>query len=150
VPATPVDDKLDALPLESASTEHRRQEESQVPQHENEQQKLPDGGSQSTLPHPILPPSEDSSQTNALLKAKYVIVGGGTAAYAAMKAIQERERDADILMISAETHVPYMRPPLSKELWHSKDAETLKFRDWGGTEREYVFNFILLLLLLIT
>lgn len=78
-----------------------------------------------------------------ILKAKYVIVGGGSASYAAMKAIQDREPGADILILSAESQLPYMRPPLSKELWHSKDpkvADNLKFNDWGGAERELFYE----------
>lgn len=41
--------------------------------------------------------------------ASYVLVGGGTASYAAMKAIQEKEKDADILIITNEDFAPYMR-----------------------------------------
>ena len=41
-------------------------------------------------------------------------------------------------MIGQEDHVPYMRPPLSKELWFSEDKEAveqLKFKQWNGKER---------------
>lgn len=54
-----------------------------------------------------------------------------------------------------EPDLPYMRPPLSKELWFSDDpsvTETLRFKQWNGKERRCVqvssffdfglFNFI--------
>ena len=43
-------------------------------------------------------------------------------------------------MIGDEAHRPYMRPPLSKELWFSGEeaVENLNFKDWAGKERTYV------------
>ena len=43
-----------------------------------------------------------------------------------------------VLVVSEESHNPYMRPPLSKELWFSDDADTpdtLKFKQWNGKDR---------------
>lgn len=77
------------------------------------------------------------------LFAKYVIVGAGTAAFSAAKAIRERDSTARIILIGDEATGPYLRPPLSKELWHSDPSEvrdTLKFKDWGGKERELVYS----------
>jgi programmed cell death 8 (apoptosis-inducing factor) len=87
---------------------------------------------------PVGPPLVDPE--SGLIKAHYVLVGGGTASYSAMKAIQERDPKADIWIITAESYVPYMRPPLSKELWFSEPEEStqLKFKDWAGESREYV------------
>ncbi len=48
---------------------------------------------------------------------KYVIVGGGLAAASAIEGIRELDEKGSILMISAEDHLPYDRPPLSKKLW---------------------------------
>jgi hypothetical protein len=47
----------------------------------------------------------------------YVIVGGGTAAYFAVRGILARDKTAKIVVISAENELPYARTPLSKELW---------------------------------
>ena len=47
----------------------------------------------------------------------YVIVGGGLAGTAAAAAIRERDARGSILILSAEKHPPYDRPPLSKGLW---------------------------------
>lgn len=50
----------------------------------------------------------------------YVIIGGGAAAAAAVDGIRERDASGGILLISAEKHLPYERPPLSKQLWFGK------------------------------
>ncbi len=42
-----------------------------------------------------------------------------------------------VLVVSAEAHFPYMRPPLTKDLWNSEDpkvAVNLKFKNWEGVE----------------
>lgn len=70
-----------------------------------------------------------------LISTKYLLIGGGTASYAAMKAIQEREPSAGILLISEEDYIPYMRPPLSKEMWSSEKPMELAFRDWNEVDR---------------
>ncbi|KAI7871318.1 apoptosis-inducing factor, mitochondrion-associated, C-term-domain-containing protein [Spinellus fusiger] len=72
-----------------------------------------------------------------------VLIGGGTACYAAAKAIKERDPLANVILITEEPHLPYMRPPLSKELWFSDDsavAETLVFKDWQGKERNTLYQ----------
>jgi hypothetical protein len=49
-------------------------------------------------------------------------------------------RPEQILIVSDEEYPPYMRPPLSKELWKSDDpnvAQTLTFKDWQGKESQY-------------
>ncbi|KJE94219.1 programmed cell death protein 8 [Capsaspora owczarzaki ATCC 30864] len=70
------------------------------------------------------------------LAVPYLIIGGGTAAFAAMKAIRERQPDAKVLIISEEADSPYMRTPLSKEMWFSNAdlVDQLKFTDWNGRE----------------
>ena len=49
-----------------------------------------------------------------------------------------------VLVIGQEDYTPYMRPPLSKELWFSEDKEAianLRFTQWNGKERRSVINF---------
>jgi programmed cell death 8 (apoptosis-inducing factor) len=60
-----------------------------------------------------------------------------------MKAIRMKDPSADILIISDEPHPPYMRPPLSKELWFSEDpnaVNTLDFKDWQGVGRNAYYE----------
>ena len=43
-----------------------------------------------------------------------------------------------VLVIGEENHVPYMRPPLSKEMWFTEDkkaVQNLRFKQWNGKER---------------
>lgn len=51
---------------------------------------------------------------------RYVIVGGGLAGASAIKGIREHDKDGSILLLGAERHMPYDRPPLSKKLWLGK------------------------------
>jgi 3-phenylpropionate/trans-cinnamate dioxygenase ferredoxin reductase subunit len=48
---------------------------------------------------------------------RYLIVGGGLTAASAVEGIRELDKQGPILMIGAENHLPYNRPPLSKKLW---------------------------------
>ncbi|MFN8445910.1 MAG: FAD-dependent oxidoreductase [Caldilineaceae bacterium] len=48
---------------------------------------------------------------------KYLIVGGGMAANAAIQGIRSLDRQGSIGVITAEADPPYDRPPLSKGLW---------------------------------
>ena len=83
------------------------------------------------------------SPTEPLIHAKYVLVGGGTASFAALEEISRLEPGADVLMISEESNVPYMRPPLSKEIWFNieqKDTESLRFSDWHGEEKTIFYQ----------
>jgi NADPH-dependent 2,4-dienoyl-CoA reductase/sulfur reductase-like enzyme len=50
----------------------------------------------------------------------YVIIGGGVAGMSAVAGIRERDKEGEVLLISAENHLPYERPPLSKQLWFGK------------------------------
>jgi 3-phenylpropionate/trans-cinnamate dioxygenase ferredoxin reductase component len=50
----------------------------------------------------------------------YVIVGGGLAGASAVEGIRELDKAGNILLIGAEAHLPYDRPPLSKKLWFGK------------------------------
>lgn len=56
---------------------------------------------------------------------KYLIIGGGMTADAAIAGIKETDHYGSIGLISAESHPPYNRPPLSKGLWKGKPLETI-------------------------
>ncbi len=47
----------------------------------------------------------------------YIVVGGGLAGASAIEGIRELDKTGSILLIGAEKHLPYDRPPLTKKLW---------------------------------
>src|SRR5690554_6325429 len=61
---------------------------------------------------------------------RYLIIGGGMTADAAVQGIREVDADGSIGIIGAESHPPYDRPPLSKGLWMGKSLEKI----WRKTE----------------
>lgn len=74
--------------------------------------------------------------------AQYLIIGGGTTAMSAFKSIRAHNPTAKVLVISAENYMPYMRPPLSKDIWYTDDEEIIKkhsFVQWNGKEKSLYF-----------
>src|SRR5215471_8697838 len=65
---------------------------------------------------------------------KYLIVGGGMTADAAVSGIRELDTKGSIGLISAELDVPYDRPPLSKALWKGKPLDSI----WRHTKERNV------------
>ncbi|KAM4663211.1 apoptosis-inducing factor 1, mitochondrial isoform 2-T2 [Discoglossus pictus] len=108
----------------------------------NEKEQLPEAGVGGTagevqpgvdaLPVPVLPSH-----------VPFLLIGGGTSSFAAARSIRARDPGARVLIVSDEEDPPYMRPPLSKELWFSDDTsvtETLRFKQWNGKERSIFFQ----------
>ncbi len=56
---------------------------------------------------------------------RYLIVGGGMAADAAVKAIRELDTEGNIAVVSADSDPPYKRPPLTKKLWMGKPEDII-------------------------
>jgi 3-phenylpropionate/trans-cinnamate dioxygenase ferredoxin reductase subunit len=56
---------------------------------------------------------------------RYLIVGGGMTADAAVRGIREVDRNGSIGLFSMEPDPPYDRPPLSKGLWKGKDPKQI-------------------------
>jgi NADPH-dependent 2,4-dienoyl-CoA reductase/sulfur reductase-like enzyme len=46
---------------------------------------------------------------------RLVVVGGGPAALEAVRAYREAGAGGDVVLVSADEHLPYNRPPLSKD-----------------------------------
>jgi NADPH-dependent 2,4-dienoyl-CoA reductase/sulfur reductase-like enzyme len=61
---------------------------------------------------------------------KYLIIGGGMCAAAAMRGIREIDQQGSIGLVGQETDPPYKRPPLSKGLWKGKPLDSI----WCKTE----------------
>lgn len=76
-------------------------------------------------------------------QVQYLLIGGGTASYSAMRAIRKRDVTAKVLIVTDEQIVPYMRPPLSKELWHTDDndaSRNLLFKQWNGKYKSILYD----------
>ena len=69
---------------------------------------------------------------------KYLIVGAGMTADAAVRGVRELDADGKIGMIGSEPNPPYNRPPLTKGLWKGKPVESI----WRRTS-EFSVDLIL-------
>jgi 3-phenylpropionate/trans-cinnamate dioxygenase ferredoxin reductase subunit len=69
---------------------------------------------------------------------KYLIVGAGMTADAAVRGIRELDPSGEIGMIGNDHEPPYNRPPLSKNLWKGKPLE----RIWRRTQEFSVDLFL--------
>jgi NADPH-dependent 2,4-dienoyl-CoA reductase/sulfur reductase-like enzyme len=56
---------------------------------------------------------------------KYLIAGGGMTAAAAVEGIRAQDSAGEIVLVGAEHHPPYKRPPLTKKLWSDGLEEKL-------------------------
>ena len=63
-----------------------------------------------------------------------MIVGGGLAASRIAEQLRRAEHTGDVVIVSNEVHVPYDRPPLSKDVLHRDDHD---FADVTLKPREY-------------
>ncbi len=74
---------------------------------------------------------------------QYILVGTGTAAYSAMEAIRNADPSAQIVLIGEERDAPYVRPPLSKELWFTdatpEEKDAFMYKDWQGEKRSIFY-----------
>ena len=65
---------------------------------------------------------------------KYLIVGGGMTADAAIAGIREVDKTGSVGLIGSEPQPPYNRPPLTKGLWKGKPLSSI----WRKTDRSTV------------
>ena len=61
---------------------------------------------------------------------RYLIIGGGMTADAAAHSLREADVTGEITVLSAEHHLPYARPPLTKALWKGEPLDSV----WRGTQ----------------
>ena len=64
-------------------------------------------------------------------KYKYLIVGSGMTADAAVRGIRDLDLNGSIGMIGDEPEMPYARPPLSKGMWKGRPFDKV----WLGTDK---------------
>ncbi|HLW48546.1 MAG TPA: FAD-dependent oxidoreductase [bacterium] len=65
---------------------------------------------------------------------KYLIIGGGMTADAAIGGIRQVDPSGSVALIGSEPHPPYNRPPLSKALWKGEPVDSV----WRRTDRHGV------------
>ena len=65
---------------------------------------------------------------------KYLLIGGGMTAAAAVQGIRSVDPVGEIGLFSAESDPPYNRPPLSKALWKGEPVDTI----WRKTDQQNV------------
>lgn len=65
---------------------------------------------------------------------KYLIVGGGMAANAAVQGLRSLDPSGSLGLLSSEPDPPYKRPPLSKGLWKGKSLDSI----WLGSPDQRV------------
>ena len=56
---------------------------------------------------------------------KYLIIGSGMTADAAIHGIREIDKTGSIGVIGVDEHLPYKRPPLTKKLWMGKPLDSI-------------------------
>ncbi len=61
---------------------------------------------------------------------KYLIIGGGMTADAAVRGIRELDQEGEIGLIGNDANPPYNRPPLTKGLWKGKTLDSI----WRRTQ----------------
>ncbi|GAA6235918.1 apoptosis-inducing factor 1, mitochondrial isoform X2 [Lates japonicus] len=142
-----------AVPTESEPPAEEATETEAVPEPEPEAAPSPEEPSspapeaEAAAPGKTTEPLPGAESTPASSKVPshtpYLLIGGGTASFAAARSIRARDPGAKVLIVTDEPDLPYMRPPLSKELWFSDDpsvTETLRFKQWNGKERSIYFQ----------
>ena len=70
---------------------------------------------------------------------RYLVVGGGMTADAAVHGIRELDKDGAIAVVGAESDPPYNRPPLTKALWKGDPLESI-WRKTGDAGAELHFG----------
>jgi 3-phenylpropionate/trans-cinnamate dioxygenase ferredoxin reductase component len=71
-------------------------------------------------------------------KYRYIVVGGGLAGASAVEGIREHDVDGSILLVAAEKHLPYNRPPLTKKLWFGQPLHKIWVHDAAYYEQQGV------------
>jgi 3-phenylpropionate/trans-cinnamate dioxygenase ferredoxin reductase component len=75
--------------------------------------------------------SDNSDQEETMPHYRYLIVGAGMTAAAAIHGIREIDSSGTIGVIGREQHRPYQRPPLSKALWKDGSLDSVSIEVAG-------------------
>ena len=84
----------------------------------------------------FVPFEEAASSFSKDTGERFLIIGGGAAGYNAAKAIRERNKTCNIVILSQEDELPYNRPMLTKSLLSDFDCAKIAIspRDWYEKE----------------
>jgi len=74
---------------------------------------------------------------------KYLLIGGGLASSQAAKQIREQDPESSIMLVGEEPHVPYDRPPLSKEFLRGEKSRQELFFDSESFFRDRQITLLL-------
>jgi 3-phenylpropionate/trans-cinnamate dioxygenase ferredoxin reductase subunit len=74
---------------------------------------------------------------------KYLLIGGGLAVSQAAKKLREQDHESSITLVGEEPHVPYDRPPLSKEFLRGQKSREELFFDPESFFRDQRITLIL-------
>ena len=91
----------------------------------------------------FVPVEDTATDFHKDTEERFLILGGGPAAHYAAAAIRERNETAQIRIVTAEPHLPYNRPMLTKVLLQdlSNDRLAIESRAWYDERRiEFVFG----------
>ena len=77
---------------------------------------------------------------------KYVIVGGGMTAHAAVQGIRKVDPGGTIAIFGAEPDAPYRRPPLSKGLWAGDPLDSIAYNTVDLGAELHLGNYVTRLL----
>lgn len=92
-------------------------------------------------PEHYIPVEEEEAPEKHNTDRRFLILGAGTAAVNAAKAIRDRDDTAVITLVSDEKELPYKRPQLTKHMFDGTDAEarakyfTLHEESWYTDQR---------------
>ncbi|XP_018496111.1 apoptosis-inducing factor 1, mitochondrial [Galendromus occidentalis] len=92
-------------------------------------------------PPPITEPKKRLPKYELPTKVKYLLIGGGASSFGACRGIRAVDPKAQVLIVGREDYLPYMKAPLSKEMWKSgADKDRLLFKQWNGDYRSILFE----------
>lgn len=74
---------------------------------------------------------------------KYLLIGGGLAAGQAAKQLRETDPTGPIALVGEEFHVPYDRPPLTKEFLRGEKSKDQLFFDTESFFRDRAIDLVL-------
>ena len=80
----------------------------------------------------FVPYEEEATTFSRDTNERFMIIGGGAAGYNAAKAIRERNKTCQIVILAAEDELPYNRPMLTKSMLEDFHCEDIAIspRDW--------------------